>query len=77
MENEFQLIANILLLLMSIYSIIYIRTYKQLTLLSTTQKTSSKINLAILLISGICLRIILAFCYTGHPTDMTCWSGWP
>ncbi|ADZ84793.1 uncharacterized membrane protein [Cellulosilyticum lentocellum DSM 5427] len=76
MENEFQLIANIVLLLMIIYSIIYIRTYKQFTLLSTNQRTSSKTKLALLLISGICLRIFLAFFYTGHPTDMTCWSGW-
>lgn len=37
---------------------------------------ASKRQLVILLVLGTCLRLFLATLYSGHPTDMTCWSGW-
>lgn len=76
MENEFQTIVNVSFLLVIIYTLIYFFTYKRLSTLNMPQKRSCKTQLFILLVFGVCLRIFLAIFYTGHPTDMTCWSGW-
>lgn len=76
MENEFQTIVNLAFLLVAIYVVIYFLGYKQSGKSLICLDYSSKTQLFIFLGLGTLLRLILGVSYLGHPTDMTCWSGW-